>query len=128
MPPAECAPVPNGDLNGVLATCLTLHSVSMSAIDRDAAELLHMEAYLQRKLDNWTDYPPIDPAPSAFDNTVRALVRIALTEWRACPRHPWAKLCDTQLESLAFELCRVGDQCDGARTKCVQDLQTPLGH
>lgn len=96
MAPAECEPEPDCDPNGVLATCLTLHSVSTRAVtewdeDRDTAELLRMEAYLQRKLDNWTDYPPKGPAPGAFDHAVKELVRIALVEWRARPRHPRAK-------------------------------------
>lgn len=111
MAPAECEPEPDCDPNGVLATCLTLHSVSTCAVtewdeDRDAAELLRMEAYLQCKLDNWTDCPKI---PDAFDSAVKVLVRIALAEWRTCPRHPWAKLHDPQLESLVLECRRVGD-------------------
>jgi hypothetical protein len=110
---AECEPEPKPgyDPNDVLAICLALHSVSMSDVtereDRNIAELLRMETYLQRRLDNWAACSRL---LDAFNSTVKTLVRIALAEWRACPRHPWAKLCDPQLESLAFEYRRLGDR------------------
>lgn len=71
---------------GVLATCQDLHLLAMGSMDGvPPEECERMEAYLQRKLDGWRDYPAIGAIPGAYDNVVKALIVIALAEWRACP-------------------------------------------
>lgn len=71
----------------VLGACEDLHMMANGSIEMLDEEALRIEAWLQRKLDNWHDGHHISNR-AIYDHTVKLLAIAALTEWRLSSMHP----------------------------------------
>lgn len=76
----------------VLETCEALHMMANGSMDiADEQDALRLEAWLQRKVSNWSDAKRGDYC-AMYDGAVKLLAIAALAEWRLSSFHPnWPK-------------------------------------